>query len=154
MVTRFAPKANEGLRVWSLEPTKEHLHDVAGYVAAAWGLGATAVGTVDVAAGPFPMGATHALDRPGDKWHPTHAELSADEVSVPFIIKWFLATEVRLRILIVRLPPSYAPLTTPHSPLTTHHYHSPTPTTHHAPLTNTHHSPSTPGASLPSLPRQ
>jgi len=97
-------EATRSLRVWSIEPTADNLKQVAEYVQAAWELGASAVASGDDAGDPFPMGTTSAIDRPGETWYPVHAELSSDEVTVPFIVKFFALTGTLVRFLLM-LPP-------------------------------------------------
>ena len=105
-------EAANAVRVWSLEPTADHLQEVASYVRTAWELGATARDAADAEAEErwrggglaFPMGSTSAADRPGERWHPTHAEMSSDEVVVPYVVKWFAVSDVLVRYLLQLAP--------------------------------------------------
>ena len=96
------------VRVWSVETTESHLQHVAQYVARAWDLGANAAevtrqGNGTVYSREFPMGTTATADRPGDTWHPQHAE-DTGELQVPYILKWYRVSDALVHYLLVLAP--------------------------------------------------
>lgn len=87
------------VRIWSVETTPSNTRKVAEYVARAWELGRTAADVRDV----YPMGTTATADRPGDTWHPVHAEDDGD-LQIPYIIKWFALSNQLAQYLLVLAP--------------------------------------------------
>jgi hypothetical protein len=94
----FEACQHSATRVWSIETQMDNLHDVADYVAKAWHFGGLAE-TASVAAS-YPMGSTSNQDAPGEVWNPCHADEEDSSVQVPYVIKWYAASDQLLHLML------------------------------------------------------
>ena len=94
----FEACQHSAVRVWSIETQMDNLEDVADYVAKAWHFGGLAE-TASVAAS-YPMGSTSNQDAPGEVWNPCHADEEDSSVQVPYVIKWYAASDQLLHLML------------------------------------------------------
>ena len=99
----FEACQHSAVRVWSIETQMDNLEDVAFYVAKAWHFGGLAE-TASVAAS-YPMGSTSNQDAPGEVWNPSHADEEDASVQVPYVIKWYAASDQLLHLMLEAAPP-------------------------------------------------